>query len=78
MKQAYDCFTKAGGLFFGVLLVGEDIDIEGPFHPGGRISIEEVCSMGYSYISPKKVARPLRNFTPRKAQTILFQKPILG
>ena len=32
MKQAYDCFTKAGGLFFGFLVVGEDIDEEGIFH----------------------------------------------
>ncbi len=35
MKQAYDCFTKGGGLFFGILLVGEDIDIEGMFRPDG-------------------------------------------
>jgi hypothetical protein len=35
MKQAYDCFTKAGGLFFGMLLVGEDIDDLGFFHPVG-------------------------------------------
>jgi hypothetical protein len=35
MKQAYDCFTKVGGLFFGVLLVGEDIDMEGIFRPDG-------------------------------------------
>ncbi len=35
MKQAYDCFTKVGGLFFGILLVGEDIDEEGIFHPVG-------------------------------------------
>jgi hypothetical protein len=35
MKQAYDCFTKSGGLFFGILLVGEDVDIEGMFRPDG-------------------------------------------
>lgn len=37
MKQACDCFTKAGGLFFGILLVGEDVDIGvgGPFRPAG-------------------------------------------
>jgi hypothetical protein len=35
MKQAYDCFTKAGGLFFGILLVGEDVDTAGMFHPDG-------------------------------------------
>ena len=35
MKQAYDCFTKAGGLFFGVLLAGEDFDKGGMFHSDG-------------------------------------------
>lgn len=35
MKQAYDCFTKVGDLFFGFLVVGEDIDEEGIFHPWG-------------------------------------------
>jgi hypothetical protein len=35
MKQSYDCFTKAGGLFFGFLVVGEDIDEEGIFHSLG-------------------------------------------
>ena len=35
MKQACDCFTKVGGLFFGFLIVGEDIDEEGIFHPSG-------------------------------------------
>jgi hypothetical protein len=35
MKQAYDCFTEVGGLFFGILIVGEDIDVEGFFHPYG-------------------------------------------
>ena len=35
MKQAYDCFTKAGGLFFGILVVGEDVDEEGIFHSLG-------------------------------------------
>ena len=35
MKQAYDCFTEAGGLFFGFLVVGEDIDEDGIFHPWG-------------------------------------------
>lgn len=35
MKQAYDCFTKVGGLFFGILLVGENLDVGGMFEPLG-------------------------------------------
>ncbi len=35
MKQASDCYTKVGGLFFGFLVVGEDIDEEGIFHSLG-------------------------------------------
>lgn len=35
MKQACDCFTKAGGLFFGIFLVGEDLDLGGMFEPVG-------------------------------------------
>jgi len=35
MKQAYDCFTKAGGLFFAILLVGKDLDVGGMFEPLG-------------------------------------------
>jgi hypothetical protein len=35
VKQGYDCFTKVGGLFFGILLVGEDIDVGGMFEPMG-------------------------------------------
>jgi len=35
MKQACDCFTKVGGLFFGILLVGEDTDTAGMFEPLG-------------------------------------------
>jgi hypothetical protein len=35
MKQACDCFTKVGGLFFGFLVVGKEIDEEGIFHSLG-------------------------------------------
>lgn len=35
MKQACDCYTKVGGLFFGFFIIGEDVDEEGIFHPSG-------------------------------------------
>ncbi len=67
MKQAYDCFTKAGGLFFGILLVGEDIDAEGIFHPGGEDITREGIFHGVLIYFPKEGGTSVKEFYSAKS-----------
>jgi hypothetical protein len=62
MKQAYDCFTKTGGLFFGILLVGEDVDAEGIFHPGGEDIRRGGIFHGVLVYFPKEGGTSLKEF----------------
>jgi len=66
MKQAYDCFTKVGGLFFGFLVVGEDIDEEGIFHTlGFDIRGEGIFHAVLIYF-PKEGGTSLKEFYSEK------------
>lgn len=67
MKQAYDCFTKVGGLFFGILLVGEDIDVEGIFHPEGWDIKRGGIFHGVLIYFPKEGGTSLKEFYSEKS-----------
>jgi hypothetical protein len=68
MKQAYDCFTKAGGLFFGILLVGEDIDEEGIFHPVGDDIRREGIFHGVLVYFPREGGTSVKEFYSAKSE----------
>jgi hypothetical protein len=67
MKHAYDCFTKVGGFFFGILLVGEDIDEEGIFHPGGEDITRRGIFHGVLIYFPKEGGTSLKEFYSEKS-----------
>jgi hypothetical protein len=67
MKQAYDCFTEVGGLFFGILLVGEDIDVEGIFHPQGWDIKRGGIFHGVLIYFPKQGGTSLKEFYSEKS-----------
>jgi hypothetical protein len=67
MKQAYDCFTEVGGLFFGILLVGEDIDAEGIFHPVGDDISREGIYHGVLIYLPKEGGTSVKEFYSEKS-----------
>lgn len=67
MKQACDCFTKTGGLFFGILLVGDDQDIGGMFHPYGWDVYREGFFHGLLIYFPEEGGTALREFYSEKS-----------
>lgn len=67
MKQAYDCFTKVGGFFFGILLVGDDVDEEGIFHPEGWDIQRGGIFHGVLIYLPKEGGTSLKEFYSRKS-----------
>lgn len=68
MKQACDCFTKADGLFFGILLVGEDIDVGvgGPFRPAGWDVDRKGIFHGLLIYFPEEGGAALKEFYSEK------------
>ncbi len=68
MKLAYDCFTQAGGLFFGFLVVGEDIDEEGIFHPLGYDIRRGGFFHGILIYFPKEGGTTLKEFYSEKSE----------
>jgi hypothetical protein len=67
MKQAYDCFTEVGGLFFGFLVVGEDIDVDGIFHPWGVDISREGIFHGVLIYFPKEGGTSVKEFYSDKS-----------
>ncbi len=67
MKQAYDCFTKVGGFFFGILVVGDDIDEEGIFHPVGDDIARKGMFHGVLIYFPKEGGTSLKEFYSGKS-----------
>jgi hypothetical protein len=74
MKQAYDCFTKTGGLFFGILLVGEDIDADGFFHPYGWDIQRGGIFHGLLIYFPQEGGTSLREFYSDKSMDDAISK----
>jgi hypothetical protein len=67
MKQTCDCFTKVGGLFFGFLLVGEDIDADGIFRPSGFDIDRGGIFHGVLIYFPKEGGMSHKNFYSEKS-----------